>query len=198
MKNRKLKPELMDDPSLDEVSLKQALQDVTLVNRWLGGKEITIKGIRYFFKKYQQSHYKIVDLGCGDGEMLRYIAKYTRKHNIKVKLIGMDLNSKSIQIARERSVNYPEIEYIQQDILTLNKDTFNCDIIVSTLTMHHFKNSEIELFLKRFYDLAGLGFVINDLHRSFIAYYLFHAFSRIFMKTYIARHDGLISIERAF
>ena len=50
----------------------------------------------------------------------------------------------------------------------------------------------------QFLKLANLGVVINDLQRSKIAYRLFEAYSRVFMKSKMARHDGLISIERAF
>lgn len=197
MKKRILIPELMDDPALDENGLQAALADVTLVNKWLGGQKITLEGLDYFFEKYPQEHYAISDLGCGDGEMLRTMAQYCRKKNIKVKLVGLDLNPKSIAMARERSQDYPEIEFRQQDILQLNAD-LKFDITTTTLTMHHFTDEEILRFLKRFNAVSNLGWVINDLHRSNIAAVLFHGFSGVFMKTHIARYDGLVSIGRAF
>jgi len=46
--------------------------------------------------------------------------------------------------------------------------------------------------------MASLGVIINDLERNRLAYYLFHAFSLIFIKTKIAKQDGLISIRRGF
>ena len=198
MKQRILIPELMDDPSLDLETLSLALQDVSQVNRLLGGNQVTINGLDYFFKKYQQPSYTIVDLGCGDGEMLRAVAKFGRKKNLSLRLIGMDINEKSLALAKEKSVKYPEITFLQQDILKLDSDSFSCDIVISTLTMHHFTNEEIVIFLKCFLNLSTLGFVINDLHRSSIAYNLFKLYSSFFMRTDLAKHDGLISIQRAF
>ncbi|WP_416441071.1 methyltransferase domain-containing protein [Leeuwenhoekiella sp. A16] len=198
MKQRILIPELMDDPSLDLKTLSLALQDVSQVNRLLGGNQVTINGLDYFFKKYQQPSYTIVDLGCGDGEMLRAVAKFGRKKNLSLRLIGMDINEKSLALAKEKSVKYPEITFLQQDILKLDSDSFSCDIVISTLTMHHFTNEEIVIFLKCFLNLSTLGFVINDLHRSSIAYNLFKLYSSFFMRTDLAKHDGLISIQRAF
>ena len=198
MRNRALIPELMDDPHLDEQRLQAALKDVTLVNKVLGGQQITLDGLKYFFKKFPQEHYSIVDLGCGDGFMLRKIAAYCRTKNIRISLLGLDLNAKSISLAKEKSQDFPEIQFKTQDILALNQDSFKCDIVVSVLTMHHFTNEEILVFLNRFLALSNLGVVINDLQRSRLAYVLFKAFSSLFMKTYIARHDGLISIRRAF
>ena len=198
MKQRILTPELMDDPALDLNTLTLALHDVSQVNKLLGGNQVTINGLDYFFNKYPQASYTIVDLGCGDGEMLRAVAKFGRKKDVSLKLIGMDINEKSLALAKEKSVEYPEITFLQQDILKLDSDSFSCDIVISTLTMHHFTNEEIVIFLKCFLNLATLGFVINDLHRSSIAYNLFKLYSSFFMRTDLARHDGLISIQRAF
>jgi len=188
----------MDDPNLDEDRLQAALKDVTLVNRYLGGQQITIDGIKHFITKFPQREYRIVDLGCGDGAMLRKIADYARKNKLDFQLLGLDLNAKSIALAQTKSAKYPEIQYRRQDILQLDSEVFSCDIVTSTLTMHHFTDQEIEVFLKQFLTLSKLGVVINDLHRSRVAYVLFKAFSTVFMKTDIARHDGLISIKRAF
>ncbi|RXG13414.1 methyltransferase family protein [Leeuwenhoekiella aestuarii] len=198
MRTRSLIPELMDDPKLSEDRLQAALKDVTLVNRFLGGQQITIDGIKHFTNKFPQKRYSIVDLGCGDGAMLRKIADFARKNKFDFQLLGLDLNAKSIALAKSKSANYSEIEYFQKNILQLNKDTFSCDIITSTLTMHHFTDVEIQTFLMQFLSISKLGVVINDLQRSRVAYVLFKAFSVVFMKTHIARHDGLISIKRAF
>ena len=43
-----------------------------------------------------------------------------------------------------------------------------------------------------------MGVVINDLQRSKLAYYLFKGFSAIFIRTAMARRDGLISIGSGF
>ena len=67
-----------------------------------------------------------------------------------------------------------------------------------TLTLHHFKDQEILVFMKQFVALAQVAVVINDLQRSKIAYQLFRLFSRIFIKSDIAKNDGLISIASAF
>ncbi|UBZ10826.1 methyltransferase domain-containing protein [Leeuwenhoekiella palythoae] len=198
MKYRKLTPELMDDPNVDEATLKAALAEVTRVNKYLGGQQVTLEGLRYFFDRFSQKSYTILDVGCGDGAMLRSIANFARKRSIAVKLIGIDINPKSIALAQKRSQDFPELSFQVQDVFKLNETHLEIDIITSTLTMHHFNDAEILKFLAQFLKLANLGVVINDLQRSTIAYRLFQAYSRVFMKSAMARHDGLISIERAF
>ena len=198
LSKRSYQPELMD--SFDEPidSLRVVLEDINKVNRLLGGNAITITAVHNLMMEKPQEKYAIVDMGCGDGNMLRQIADYCRKHAIKVALVGIDLNKNGLIIAEELSTNYPEIAFLEKDILKLKETDIPCDILISTLTMHHFTDKEVVVFLKKFVSIAQLGVVINDLQRSAVAYYLFHLFSRIFMKTKIAKIDGLISIRRAF
>jgi len=77
-------------------------------------------------------------------------------------------------------------------------ESFNCDIIICTLTLHHFFDEEILVFMKQFVKLAKVAIVINDLQRSKIAYHLFRLFSRIFIKSHVAKNDGLVSIASGF
>lgn len=188
----------MDDPNVDETALKAALTEVTRVNKYLGGQKVTLEGLRYFFDRFSQKSYTILDVGCGDGAMLRSIAIFARQRAIAVTLIGIDINPKSIALAKERSQDFPELSFQVQDVFKLKDTQEEIDIITSTLTMHHFTDAEILTFLAQFLKLASLGVVINELQRSKIAYRLFEAYSRVFMKSKMARHDGLISIERAF
>jgi hypothetical protein len=46
--------------------------------------------------------------------------------------------------------------------------------------------------------MAPMAIIINDLQRNKLAYYLFQVFSLIFIKTKIAKQDGLISIRSGF
>ena len=137
-------------------------------------------------------------MGCGEGSMLREVAHFFRNEKIKVRLIGMDLNEQAIAMGRERSKSYPEISFMQQDILQLTEEDLTCDILLCTLTMHHFRCEQIPQFLEQFVKLSTIGVVINDLQRSRLAYYLFKGFSAIFIRTKIAKHDGLISVRSGF
>ncbi|MDP5230903.1 MAG: methyltransferase domain-containing protein [Cellulophaga sp.] len=195
---RSNQPELMD--SFDEPieSLKAVFQDINRVNKLLGGNNITINAIENIIDKNPQEQYIIVDMGCGDGNMLREVASYFRKNKIIGKFIGIDLNQNALSIAKEVSSDFPEIEFVYQNILKIDAATFSCDILINTLTMHHFTDEQVVLFLNKFTQLARFAVVINDLQRSRVAYYLFHLFSSIFIKTKIAKIDGLISIRRAF
>lgn len=188
--------ELMDGFQGTENELELVLTDINRVNAVLGGNAITLEAVFRLLRKHPKKSYTILDVGCADGNMLREIALRARKAKIIIKLIGLDLNDLSLVIAKKKSLKFPEIEYLNQDVFTL--ENMDLDIVITTLTLHHFRDRDIPKFLHRFSEMASIGVVINDLQRSRLAYYLFRAFSVIFIKTYTAKHDGLISILRGF
>lgn len=191
-------PELMDDPRIDFSTLGLVFRDINRINKVLNGNRITINAIRDLVRENPKTSYTIMDMGCGDGNMLRDVALYFRKNKIKGQFIGIDLNSNALKMARELSAQFPEISFLKQNILELEPRELNCDILLCSLTMHHFRNQQIPVFLDKFTQLSHIAVVINDLHRSRPAYYLFKLLGGIFLRTEVARHDGLVSIKSGF
>ncbi|MHA7057446.1 methyltransferase domain-containing protein [Aquimarina sp. M1] len=202
LSHRSNEEELMDHPEVDSEDLNVALSDISRVNKWLGGNNITIQAVLNQINQKGTTgttkEWTIIDLGCGDGEMLRQVTDIFRRKKIKAKLIGIDNNHNCIVQANKLSHSYKEIEFYSRDILTLKKDEFNCDIIICTLTLHHFKDYQIKKVLQKSMELISGVLIINDLHRNKLAYYLFKIFSFFFIKGHIAKNDGLVSIKRGF
>ncbi len=190
--------EIMDTFFGTTNELETILQDINRVNRLLGGYSITLDAVFELLEKNNKESYTILDMGCAEGTMLRKLALAARKKNVKLKLIGVDFNEQGLQLAKQYSSDYPEISYLNTDILKSDFSEWNIDVVMTTLTLHHFTDQGVVEFVNRFVEIAKLGVVINDLERSPIAYYLFKAFSLIFIKTEIAKKDGLLSIRRAF
>lgn len=192
-------PELMDDPHLSAEALQGTLKAISACNKWLGGNAITIRALKRFFKQYpDKKDWIIADVGCGDGEMLRLIADAFKKKGLNIKLVGIDISEQGIALGKKASVAYPNIHFECTDVLILNKDTFACDIILCTLTLHHLDSITIVAFLRQFVQLARMGVLINDLQRSVLSYRLFKLISSIFIKSPVAKYDGLISIRSGF
>lgn len=191
-------PEIMDDFELKGEALEQTLNDLNRVNRLLGGDRISIKGIKKLLSSAKTKDISIADVGCGNGGFLRHLAKWGRKHGYDFKLIGIDANPFSIDLAKEQSKDFPEINYLIKDFLKPEFRKLNYDIIICNLTLHHFKDEQIIELMNYFYDQSKMGIVINDLHRSSAAYRAFQAFCSVFISNEIARKDGLTSILRGF
>lgn len=196
---RSREPEIMDDFDLLGKELERTLQDIDVVNKWLGGNKLTISGIKKLLREHPGNElFHIADIGCGNGAMLRKVASWGREEGYRLKFTGIDANLHAIEIAEKLSTDYPEIQYSPVNIFSKEFERSEFDIILCTLTLHHFKDPDIIKLLRTAYANARIGIVINDLHRSKIAYFLFKAFSRLFIKNEIAKKDGLISILRGF
>jgi len=191
--------EIMDSFELSGEEMQNVLTDLKTVNKYLGGNNITINGISKLLKNHSfVNEITIIDLGCGDGEMLRQCAKYGIKNGYNFKLIGIDGNSYILEEASKRSASFKNISFIQMDIFSEEKFSVSFDIALCTLFLHHFKEDSIIDLLQKLVDNAKLGVVVNDLERNKIAFNLFSIASRIFLRTRIARHDGLVSVARGF
>lgn len=188
----------MDDFDMEGALLRDTLDKLGAINKWLGGNSITIHGVEQFLKhKPKTKTYHIVDLGCGHGDMLRRIAKWGRKQGFKLELTGVDANADAIAYGKTCSANFPEIHYVQTDVFSAQFAQQTFDIALATLFLHHFSNTELNKLLKQLKTQTRLGIVVNDLHRHQMAYGLFKLLS-ITITNRMIREDGLTSILRAF
>ncbi|MBS7231636.1 methyltransferase domain-containing protein [Flavobacterium psychroterrae] len=198
-KYRTQETEIMDDFSLEGNELQDALDKIASINQLLGGNKLTLHGIKTLLNKTDdEKTIVIADIGCGNGDMLRMLANYGQKNNLNFKLIGVDANDFTINYARKLSTQYANIEYICVDIFSKDFTLIKYDIVLCTLTLHHFTNEEILNIITIFNNNATFGIVINDLHRSKLAYRLFKMIGIIFNLNRMSREDGLVSILRGF
>jgi len=198
-KYRTQETEIMDDFSLQGEELKAALDQIARINQLLGGNNLTLHGIKKLLKNTAISKtITVADIGCGNGDMLRMLAKFGRKNNLNFKLIGIDANDFTINYAKKLSIEYSNIEYKCVDIFSEDFKSLKYDIALCTLTLHHFTNEEILNIITTFNKNAETGIVINDLHRSKLAYRLFELICFLFNLNKMSREDGLVSILRGF
>lgn len=189
--------EIMDDFTLEGEELKDALDKIAKINQLLGGNKLTLSGLKKLLPNKNQL-VTIIDVGCGNGDMLRQIADYGKANGYNLNLIGIDANAFTIKYASQLSADYPNINFLCEDIFTINSVALKCDIFLCTLTLHHFKDEEIIELLTIFKNNSILGIVINDLQRSSIAYRLFQLLCVTFQLNKMSREDGLVSILRGF
>ena len=190
--------EIMDDFSMKGELLRDTLDKLGKINKWLGGNRVTLNGVAQLLAgKPKDRTYTIIDLGCGHGDILRLVADYGKKHGYTFQLIGVDANEDAIDYATDLSKPYDNLSFKALDIFSEAFQQLDYDIVLSTLFLHHFNQDEIEQLLRQLTQKAQIGIVVNDLHRSRIAYALFRLLG-LTISNHMIVQDGLTSILRAF
>lgn len=139
---------------------------------------------------------RILDVGFGDGDMLRRIARWAAKRRLPVELVGVDLNPRSEAAARAHTPPELPIRWITGDYADLAGGGW--DVILSSLVAHHMTHDQLIAFLRFMEAEAKRGWLVNDLHRHRFAHTGFPLLARIARWHPIVRHDGTLSIARSY
>jgi len=190
---RSRQEEQMDDPALPAGTYDAVLRDLARVNRWT----FTARPTLLFLKREARglAAFRLLDVGFGQGDMLRRIAKWARRRNIAVDLVGVDLNPNSAAAAQAATPAGMPIEYRTGDY---ESQPTPFDFVVSSLVAHHMSDDQLRAFIRYMERQASCGWLINDLHRHPFAYWGYPWLARLIGAHRIVREDGQLSIARSF
>jgi SAM-dependent methyltransferase len=191
---RRQAAELMDNPALDEATYHAVLADLARVNRITLAHRPTLAFLHRALAG--RRHFRLLDVGFGDGDMLRAIARWARRRGITADLVGIDLNPRSCTAAGRRTAGDAPIRYLAGDYAGLAGEGFDC--VVSSLVAHHMSEVELTAFLRFMEREAAAGWFVNDLHRHRYAYAGWPLLAAALRWHPIVRADGHTSIARAF
>jgi 2-polyprenyl-3-methyl-5-hydroxy-6-metoxy-1,4-benzoquinol methylase len=187
--------EIMDEADIPRADIRAALLEIEGINIRLGGYGVVTEALEGLSVK--EEPITILDIGCGNGDMLRKISEWAKKKNKKVQLTGIDLNADTIEFASERSAGY-DIIYRTQDVFDDALMNERADVTTASLFCHHFEKEQLVQILRRMQALARKTVVINDLHRHWFAYYAIGVLTYFFAKSRLVRYDAKLSVARAF
>lgn len=190
---RAAEPEWMDGADLSAAEMAACLHDLAQVNTATFGRRPTLGWLKGRVAGATRM-LRIVDVGSGEGDMLRAVHGRCAEWGVRAELIGVDLNPCCVAAARAASAGLP-IRFIEGDAAAIVTD---CDIVLSSLVCHHMTNAELIGFLGWMERTAAMGWFVNDLHRHWLAYHGFAALSAVAGWHRIVRHDGPLSVARAF
>jgi ubiquinone/menaquinone biosynthesis C-methylase UbiE len=141
---------------------------------------------------------RIVDLGTGSGRLALYLQKWGQKHHLEIQVYPLDLSPRNLHIAQENIQSRSNIHLIQADGLALPFAPKSVDYFISSLFMHHFSPDALISLLRETYRLARHGLIMSDIVRGYLPLAAFRLVQPIFARHYLTRHDGILSIKRAY
>jgi 2-polyprenyl-3-methyl-5-hydroxy-6-metoxy-1,4-benzoquinol methylase len=196
--SRKFNPdllELMDRPDPSTPDLARALINLQKLNRHFGSYRI----IRHFLNRWLKpgESVTILDACTGFGDIPRLVVEWARRRGSHVKVLAVDMQPATLEIARRRSTLFPEISYVQADIRSFEPgDRF--DIVLCSLALHHFAWREAVEILQRLNRLSDRAVLISDLERSVSGILGVYLLTSTVFRNPMTKFDARLSIRRAF
>ena len=101
-----------------------------------------------------------------------------------------------MSVAREKALD--SMNLMQADACALPFAEGQVDYFISTLFLHHLSPEQVIGVLRETYHRSRRGIVMSDLVRSYLPLLAFRLIQPIFARHYLTRHDGSLSIRRAY
>jgi SAM-dependent methyltransferase len=188
-------PELMDRPQPVSPELEQDLRSIRQLNRWFGSHRLIRRFVRRWIKP--GARMRLVDLATGSGDIPRLIVDHARKIGARVEVVALDRQSATLEIARRLSGDYPEISFVETDILEF-KPPDRYDLVLCSLTLHHFSNEDAVRVLRRCRELSREFVLVSDLRRGWLGAVGVYVLTALIFRAPMTRYDARLSIARAF
>jgi ubiquinone/menaquinone biosynthesis C-methylase UbiE len=187
--------ELMDRPQPVSPELERDLENIRQLNRWFGSYALISMFLSDWIKP--GSRLRIVDLATGSGDIPRLIAECGRKIGAELRIDALDRQSATLEIAQKLSVPYPEISFVEGNILEW-RPAESYDVVFCTLALHHFSDDDAVRVLQRCRELSHKFVLVSDLRRSWMATIGVHLLTATMFREPMSKHDARLSIARAF
>lgn len=194
-KYRSEQKELLDEENIPKELLYKNLQELELVNKWLGGISISLDGFEDSIKKEQRV--VLADIGCGGGDSLKAMAKKSRQEGWDAHFVGIDLKQNCIDYAENTCRDFDEIRFVCKDYKEAIAEDKTITHVHAALFCHHLSDEEIVQLIK-FCKEHGKTLIINDLERHPLAYHSIKNITRLFKGSELVKHDAPLSVLRGF
>ncbi len=191
-KRRSYQKEIMDDFSITDDRIKTALNELEIINKYLGGRSTSRKGLEIISRKIKSNN-KITVLDVGSGGSDNF--KYNDDDGRIICLTSLDINKGVCRYVKGIS---SDVNIVCGDALILPFKESSFDIIHVSLFFHHFNEEEINNLMQRFMKISRYGVIVNDLHRSVFSYVCIKLLISLFSKSEMVKNDGPLSVKRGF
>jgi len=192
---RVVESEWLDSDLGTPEEIDSALRSVTLANRRFGGVRLHARLLQRALARVSgQTRPHILEVASGHADVLQ-AALLRLGGTVDVTLL--DRSAVHLPDPRAWPVALPAPHVLTGDALDLPFPDSSVDIVSCCLFLHHLEPPQIVRYLAEAQRVARVAVVINDLERTAIHYRLAQL-NRILDRSRISRHDGPVSVRRAY
>jgi 2-polyprenyl-3-methyl-5-hydroxy-6-metoxy-1,4-benzoquinol methylase len=192
---RTVLPERMDDPGLDGGLHREALRSLGRINQLSFTVSSLWAAIRPLAREAGGAPLRVLDVGCGGGEVLIGLARRAWVDGIAMEPAGCDLSERAVAFARQQaSATGVPVEFFPLDLRESDLPE-GYDVILSNLLLHHLRHEEAVSLMRRSSAAARRMVLVNDLLRSRAAYAFTWLGTRLVTRSHVVHEDGPLSVR---
>src|ERR1700737_498702 len=186
---------MMDRPQPVSPELESDLRNIRRLNCFFGSHRLALRFVKRWI--VPGARMRMVDLATGSGDIPRLIVDHAREIGAKVEIDALDRQSATLEIARKLSADYPEISYVEANLLEWQPSD-RYDIVLCSLVLHHFSDEDAVRVLRRCGELSQRFVLVSDLRRGWLATIGVYLLTALVFREPMTRYDGRVSAARAF
>jgi ubiquinone/menaquinone biosynthesis C-methylase UbiE len=191
--------ELLDGPLDDGRALVGNLRDLARANRWLGGVELSARGLRALAPRGMPL--TVLDVGTGGADIPLALIERARNGERRLSVTGIDHRAEILEaalLAEPRVGTTGELALRVADGLALPFPDRSFDIAHSSLLLHHLEPSAAVAALREMGRVARRGVVVNDLVRGRLWWLGAWLLSHLATTNRFTRRDAPLSVRRSY
>jgi ubiquinone/menaquinone biosynthesis C-methylase UbiE len=189
---RRPSEEILDDPAISSEEMARSLEDLSLVNRWLGSARALEGFLVREMRRLDVTRPVLLDVGAGSADVSRRLARSLARAERPARVLACDVQWRHLVAGRRMAGDrFPSL---CADAFVLPFEEKSVDWIVSTLFFHHFSPEENARMLASFARVARVGFAVLDLRRHLLPLALISVAGRLFFRTRVSVCDGVASV----
>lgn len=193
MNERRLQPEVMDDPDLDEALHRGALRGLARLNAWSRADAPIWHVLSPLLR---QRPLRLLDIATGSGDVPLRLATRARAAGFHLHVAGCDRSDLAIHTASRRATQLDiDADFFTLDVIhdDLPRDY---DVITCSLFIHHLTEPQAEHVLRAMADSAHT-IIVTDLRRSTYGTCLAAIAGRLLTRSPVVHTDAVRSAHAA-
>jgi ubiquinone/menaquinone biosynthesis C-methylase UbiE len=189
--------EKLDRGEGDQHEVARNLAEIRRINHHLGGMTFLR---RYLFPRLDMlpSPVTVVDIGTGDAGIPLAVARHVQACGQRALVTAIDLSARNLAVAQGHLNGAEGVQLVQADAAHLPLPRQSADYVISSLFLHHLEPEAVVSLLQRAVRAARYGLVMSDLTRGYLPLAAFKLVSPLFARSYLTRHDGALSVRKAY
>jgi 2-polyprenyl-3-methyl-5-hydroxy-6-metoxy-1,4-benzoquinol methylase len=198
VRQRRLEPEVMDQPDLDRRLHVEALRGLERINLVSGSARILWPALERLARQAGPAGVRLLDVATGAGDVPIRLWRRAHKAGVRLRIDGCDRSGCAVAHARRRAAEHEAgVHFFEWDALAGPLPT-GYDAVVSSLFLHHLDDGQAVGLLRRMAGAARCLLLINDLERSLAGLLLAYLGTRVLSGSPVVHTDGPLSVAAAF